>query len=81
MQGAAGMIPQPDGWLKQVTEIARGHGALLIADEVMTGFGQNVQFGNENQGQPTPLKNPAAKLCSPAARKCAAGFSCAWPKV
>jgi adenosylmethionine-8-amino-7-oxononanoate aminotransferase len=40
MQGAAGMIPQPRGWLKQVTDIARGHGALLIADEVMTGFGR-----------------------------------------
>ena len=40
MQGAAGMIPQPDTWLKRVSEIARGHGALLIADEVMTGFGR-----------------------------------------
>ena len=40
MQGAAGMIPQPVGWLKQVTDIARSHGALLIADEVMTGFGR-----------------------------------------
>lgn len=40
MQGAAGMIPQPAGWLRQVTDIARGHGALLIADEVMTGFGR-----------------------------------------
>jgi adenosylmethionine-8-amino-7-oxononanoate aminotransferase len=40
MQGAAGMIPQPAGWLGRATEIARGHGALLIADEVMTGFGR-----------------------------------------
>jgi adenosylmethionine-8-amino-7-oxononanoate aminotransferase len=40
MQGAAGMIPQPETWLKQVSEIARGHGALLVADEVMTGFGR-----------------------------------------
>ncbi len=40
MQGAAGMIPQPSGWLRQVTDLARGHGALLIADEVMTGFGR-----------------------------------------
>ena len=40
MQGAAGMIPQPGGWLQQVTDIARSHGALLIADEVMTGFGR-----------------------------------------
>ena len=40
MQGAAGMIPQPRGWLKQVTAIARANGALLVADEVMTGFGR-----------------------------------------
>jgi adenosylmethionine-8-amino-7-oxononanoate aminotransferase len=40
IQGAAGMIPQPSGWLRQVTEIARSHGALLIADEVMTGLGR-----------------------------------------
>lgn len=40
MQGAAGMIPQPAGWLKRVTDIARGQGAQLIADEVMTGFGR-----------------------------------------
>ena len=40
MQGAAGMIAQPEGWLRRATEIARGHGAQLIADEVMTGFGR-----------------------------------------
>jgi adenosylmethionine-8-amino-7-oxononanoate aminotransferase len=40
IQGAAGMIPQPAGWLSRAAEIARGHGALLIADEVMTGFGR-----------------------------------------
>jgi adenosylmethionine-8-amino-7-oxononanoate aminotransferase len=40
MQGAAGMIAQPTGWLRRVAEIARGHGTPLIADEVMTGFGR-----------------------------------------
>jgi adenosylmethionine---8-amino-7-oxononanoate aminotransferase len=40
VQGAAGMIPQPKTWLNRVAEIARGHGSLLIADEVMTGFGR-----------------------------------------
>jgi adenosylmethionine-8-amino-7-oxononanoate aminotransferase len=40
MQGAAGMIAHPEGWLARVAEIARGHGTLLIADEVMTGFGR-----------------------------------------
>ncbi len=38
VQGAAGMIPQPRGWLAQAAEITRRHGALLVADEVMTGF-------------------------------------------
>ncbi len=40
MQGAAGMIPQPPGWLRRIAEITRAHGAQLIADEVMTGFGR-----------------------------------------
>ena len=44
IQGAAGMIPQPDRWLRRVSEIARGHGALLIADEVMTGFGRTGEI-------------------------------------
>ena len=48
MQGAAGMIPQPTGWLRQTAEIARNHGALLIADEVMTGFGRTGRAGAEN---------------------------------
>jgi adenosylmethionine---8-amino-7-oxononanoate aminotransferase len=46
MQGAAGMIPQPAGWLRQVTTIARSHGSLLIADEVMTGFGRTGVVGD-----------------------------------
>ena len=56
MQGAAGMIPQPDGWLKRVTDIARSHGSLLIADEVMTGFGRTgigraeSLFASPNEG-------------------------------
>jgi adenosylmethionine---8-amino-7-oxononanoate aminotransferase len=40
MQGAAGMIAQPEGWLKRVAEIVRNDGAQLIADEVLTGFGR-----------------------------------------
>jgi adenosylmethionine-8-amino-7-oxononanoate aminotransferase len=40
IQGAAGMIPQPAGWLKRVAEIARVRNAQIIADEVMTGFGR-----------------------------------------
>ena len=38
MQGAAGMIAQPEGWLSRVCQIARSYRAQIIADEVMTGF-------------------------------------------
>ncbi len=51
LQGAAGMIPQPGGWLSRATEIARAHGALLIADEVMTGFGRTAS--RPGQGEPS----------------------------
>src|SRR5207245_10628552 len=40
IQGAAGMIAHPSGWLRRAAEIARDSGAQLIADEVMTGFGR-----------------------------------------
>jgi adenosylmethionine-8-amino-7-oxononanoate aminotransferase len=46
MQGAAGMVAQPRGWLNRVSKIARAHGTLLIADEVMTGFGRAGQMDN-----------------------------------
>ena len=54
MQGAAGMIPQPDGWLRQVTDIARSNGALLIADEVMTGFGRTGVTGEADDRTKVP---------------------------
>jgi len=55
IQGAAGMIPQPESWLKKVSEIARGHGALLIADEVMTGFGRANPLSTLNTQHSTSL--------------------------
>ena len=51
MQGAAGMVPQPEGWLRRAAEIARGHRALLIADEVMTGFGRTGDAGSTGAAQ------------------------------
>jgi adenosylmethionine-8-amino-7-oxononanoate aminotransferase len=52
IQGAAGMIPQPTTWLRQVADIVRANGAQLIADEVMTGFGRT---GTGSTGAPDPL--------------------------
>jgi adenosylmethionine-8-amino-7-oxononanoate aminotransferase len=42
IQGAAGMIAQPPGWLQRVATITRDYRAHLIADEVMTAFGRTV---------------------------------------
>jgi adenosylmethionine-8-amino-7-oxononanoate aminotransferase len=51
MQGAAGMIPQPPGYLARVREVTRRHGVLLIADEVATGFGRTGRmFACEHEG-------------------------------
>ncbi|MBA4391472.1 MAG: adenosylmethionine--8-amino-7-oxononanoate transaminase [Syntrophus sp. (in: bacteria)] len=40
VQGAGGMIVQPDGFLSAVRKITKAHNLLLIADEVATGFGR-----------------------------------------
>lgn len=40
MQGAAGMVCQPPGFVRAVRELCDNHNVLLIADEVATGFGR-----------------------------------------
>ncbi len=41
LQGAGGMALVREGFLRQVETLVRASGALLIADEVMTGFGRS----------------------------------------
>lgn len=46
MQGSAGVIVPPAGYLKRLREICTRHGILLIFDEVITGFGRlGAKFG------------------------------------
>ena len=40
VQGAAGMLVHPDGYLRGVRELCDRHDVLLIVDEVATGFGR-----------------------------------------
>jgi adenosylmethionine-8-amino-7-oxononanoate aminotransferase len=40
IQGAAGMLPFPKGFLKGVRELTKKYGVLMIVDEVATGFGR-----------------------------------------
>jgi len=40
VQGAAGMLVHPAGYLKRVRELTKANGLLMIADEVAVGFGR-----------------------------------------
>ena len=51
MQAAAGMIPQPPGYLKRIRELCTEFKVLLIVDEVATGFGRTGKmFACEHEG-------------------------------
>ena len=51
VQGAAGMITHPPGYLRAVRELCDRHGILLICDEVATGFGRTgTMFACEQEG-------------------------------
>ncbi|MEQ9617313.1 MAG: adenosylmethionine--8-amino-7-oxononanoate transaminase [Phycisphaerales bacterium] len=50
VQGAAGIVEHPNGYLRAVAEMAKDRGALLIADEVAVGFGRTgAMFACEHE--------------------------------
>lgn len=51
MQGTAGNVIPPDSFLPAVRDLAREFGALVIADEMITGFGRTGKYwGIEHSG-------------------------------
>jgi 4-aminobutyrate aminotransferase-like enzyme len=52
IQGVGGYVVPPPGYFERVAEIIRGHGGLLIIDEVQAGFGRTGHhwFGIEHHG-------------------------------
>ena len=44
VQGRAGVVLPPVGWLAELAAIARRHGVLLVVDEILTGGGRTGPF-------------------------------------
>ncbi len=63
--GAGGVLPPPTGYLARVQEICRANDVLLVADEVITGFGRLGEwFGAERFGFQPDLVTVAKGLTS-----------------
>ena len=54
IQGTAGNIVPPPGFLRDVREVAHEYGALLLADEMITGFGRTGKLFGCNHGEVVP---------------------------
>jgi adenosylmethionine-8-amino-7-oxononanoate aminotransferase len=51
VQGAGGVVVPPDAYWSRVSEVLKAHDILLIADEVITGFGRTgTMFGVQQYG-------------------------------
>ena len=44
IQGEAGVIVPPDGYMRQAAELCRENGVALVADEIQTGLGRTGRF-------------------------------------
>lgn len=63
VQGADGMITQPPGYLRRLRELCDREGALLVCDEVATGFGRTgTLFAVEQEGVRPDLMTVAKGL-------------------
>jgi L-2,4-diaminobutyrate transaminase len=62
MLGTGGIVPPPEGYWEAIQPVLRKHDILLIADEVVTGFGRlGSMFGSPITGsRPTSSPSPRA---------------------
>lgn len=61
IQGAAGMIDQPKGYISRARELTKKYNTLLIFDEVATGFGRTGKMFAAEQEKVTPDLMTVAK--------------------
>jgi adenosylmethionine---8-amino-7-oxononanoate aminotransferase len=63
VQGAAGILLHPDGYLRAVRELCDRYNIIMICDEVATGFGRTgTMFACEQEGVVPDLMNVAKGL-------------------
>lgn len=63
--GTGGIVPPPEGYWPAITEILERHDILLVADEVVTGFGRlGSMFGADHYGLKPDLMTCAKGLTS-----------------
>jgi adenosylmethionine-8-amino-7-oxononanoate aminotransferase len=63
VQGAAGIVLHPDGYLRAVRELCDKYDIIMICDEVATGFGRTgTMFACEQEGVVPDLMNVAKGL-------------------
>ena len=65
IQGAGGVIVPPDSYWPEINRIVKEYGILLIADEVICGFGRTGQwFGSQTMGITPDIMTVAKGLSS-----------------
>ncbi|TCP43021.1 aspartate aminotransferase family protein [Rhodovulum marinum] len=65
VMGTGGIVPPPAGYWEAITPILERHDILLIADEVVTGFGRlGTMFGSDHYGLKPDLITIAKGLTS-----------------
>lgn len=63
--GSGGVFPPPDGYWQAVQEVLKRHDILLIADEIITGFGRTgAWFASDKYGLTPDLMTTAKQLSS-----------------
>ena len=65
VMGAGGLIPPPEGYFEEITPILKKHDILLIADEVVSGFGRlGTYWGSQSYGYEPDLITSAKGVTS-----------------
>lgn len=65
VMGAGGVIPPPRGYFEKVQEVLREHDVLLVADEVICGFGRTGNmWGSDTYGLRPDIMTVAKQLSS-----------------